>query len=218
MLVEAHAAIRDGATTGDALARAGQLEQLAYKEISVRPGWDRPVLAALPRDLRWVTRTNVAARRDFRAMHPSATADLATELPAWRIQPPPPLRTLRASYGEAARRSDVDWSVLAAIHLTETVFGRISGVSSAGAVGPMQFLPTTWDLYGEGGDIHDPHDAILAAGRGCLPRTVTPAIPPGRSGATTTPTSTCAASSGSLPCWSGGPGSCAGTASGRSTT
>jgi membrane-bound lytic murein transglycosylase B len=29
----------------------------------------------------------------------------------------------------------------------------------------MQFLPTTWDLYGEGGDIEDPRDAILAAAR-----------------------------------------------------
>jgi hypothetical protein len=29
----------------------------------------------------------------------------------------------------------------------------------------MQFIPTTWDIYGRGGDIHDPHDAILAAGR-----------------------------------------------------
>lgn len=29
----------------------------------------------------------------------------------------------------------------------------------------MQFLPSTWDLYGAGGDIHDPRDAILAAAR-----------------------------------------------------
>ena len=43
--------------------------------------------------------------------------------------------------------------------------GRIRGISTAGARGPMQFLPTTWDLYGEGGDINDPRDAILAAAR-----------------------------------------------------
>lgn len=29
----------------------------------------------------------------------------------------------------------------------------------------MQFIPTTWDIYGEGGDINDTHDAIHAAAR-----------------------------------------------------
>jgi membrane-bound lytic murein transglycosylase B len=29
----------------------------------------------------------------------------------------------------------------------------------------MQFLPTTWDIYGGGGDINDPRDGILAAAR-----------------------------------------------------
>jgi membrane-bound lytic murein transglycosylase B len=38
-----------------------------------------------------------------------------------------------------------------------------SGPPAAGARGPMQFLPATWRAYGMGGDIDDPHDAILAA-------------------------------------------------------
>jgi SLT domain-containing protein len=42
--------------------------------------------------------------------------------------------------------------------------GRIRGTSTAGAQGPMQFLPTTWELYG-GGNITAPRDAILAAAR-----------------------------------------------------
>jgi membrane-bound lytic murein transglycosylase B len=29
----------------------------------------------------------------------------------------------------------------------------------------MQFIPSTWMIYGRGGDIQDPHDAILAAAR-----------------------------------------------------
>jgi membrane-bound lytic murein transglycosylase B len=29
----------------------------------------------------------------------------------------------------------------------------------------MQFIPSTWSIYGHGGDIRDPHDAILAAAR-----------------------------------------------------
>jgi membrane-bound lytic murein transglycosylase B len=27
----------------------------------------------------------------------------------------------------------------------------------------MQFIPATWRAYGLGGDVHDPHDAILGA-------------------------------------------------------
>jgi len=57
----------------------------------------------------------------------------------------------------------VDWELLAAVMLIETRMGRIASSSSAGAQGPMQFLPSTWAAYGLGGDIHDPHDAIMGA-------------------------------------------------------
>jgi membrane-bound lytic murein transglycosylase B len=59
----------------------------------------------------------------------------------------------------------VPWQYLAAIHLVETRMGRIRGTSSAGARGPMQFLPATWRRYGGGGDIHATGDAVLAAAR-----------------------------------------------------
>jgi membrane-bound lytic murein transglycosylase B len=29
----------------------------------------------------------------------------------------------------------------------------------------MQFMPATWQTYGHGGNVHDPHDAILGAAR-----------------------------------------------------
>jgi len=59
----------------------------------------------------------------------------------------------------------VDASYLASINFIESNFGRINGPSSAGAEGPMQFLPGTWRQYGQGGNIDDPHDSILAAAR-----------------------------------------------------
>jgi membrane-bound lytic murein transglycosylase B len=49
-----------------------------------------------------------------------------------------------AAYQAAEAKLAVSWEYLAAIHLVETGLGRIRGTSSAGAQGPMQFLPSTW--------------------------------------------------------------------------
>ena len=76
-----------------------------------------------------------------------------------------PVSTLRSYYREAEQRYGVDASYLASINFIESNFGRVNGPSSANAQGPMQFLPSTWANYGEGGDIMDPHAAILAAAR-----------------------------------------------------
>jgi membrane-bound lytic murein transglycosylase B len=76
-----------------------------------------------------------------------------------------PVSALRSYYLEAQNRYGVDASYLASINFIESNFGRINGPSSAGAQGPMQFLPSTWTEYGQGGNINDPHDAILAAAR-----------------------------------------------------
>ena len=76
---------------------------------------------------------------------------------------PTPLDVLLPAYREAKRRFHVGVHVLAAVNLVESMFGRLRNDSVAGAKGPMQFIPSTWEIYGLGGDIHDPHDAILGA-------------------------------------------------------
>jgi len=74
-------------------------------------------------------------------------------------------------YQAAGIEYDVPWQVLAAINEIETDYGRNLSVSSAGAVGWMQFLPATWktwgvDANGDGvADPYNPVDAIFAAGR-----------------------------------------------------
>ncbi len=65
----------------------------------------------------------------------------------------------------------VPWQVLAAINKVESNFGRNMGPSSAGAIGWMQFMPSTWERWGvdaTGDGVADPwspDDAIAAAAR-----------------------------------------------------
>ena len=84
---------------------------------------------------------------------------------------PGQLRTLVSIYRTAGYQYGIDWRVLAAINRVETNLGRNTHVSSAGAVGWMQFLPSTWrrwgvDASGDGvADPYDPQDAIFSAAR-----------------------------------------------------
>lgn len=83
--------------------------------------------------------------------------------PSFSTGPPDPAANLRAAYDEAQARFGVAWQVLAAVNFVETRFGRVRSASYASARGPMQFIPSTWKAYGLGGNVHDPHDAILGA-------------------------------------------------------
>jgi hypothetical protein len=81
----------------------------------------------------------------------------------WRTGPAAPAGELLEFYREARRRFGVPVHVLAAVNLVESAFGRLRNTSTAGAQGPMQFIPSTWAAYGMDGNIRDPHDAILGA-------------------------------------------------------
>ncbi|GAB1821848.1 lytic transglycosylase domain-containing protein [Herbidospora sp. RD11066] len=78
------------------------------------------------------------------------------------------------SYLELYQRSaavcpGLSWTVLAAIGQVESSHGRNNGPSSAGALGPMQFMPATWRAYGVDGDgdgkadIWSAYDAVPGA-------------------------------------------------------
>jgi len=74
-------------------------------------------------------------------------------------------------YKAAAVQYGVPWQILAAINEIETDYGSDQSVSTAGAVGWMQFMPSTWLQYGVDAlnagyaDPYNPVDAIFAAAR-----------------------------------------------------
>jgi soluble lytic murein transglycosylase-like protein len=74
-------------------------------------------------------------------------------------------------YKAAAVQYGVPWQILAAINEIETNYGTDQAVSSAGAVGWMQFMPSTWLQYGVDAlnagyaDPYNPVDAVFAAAR-----------------------------------------------------
>ena len=153
------AIIHDGAIAGEdpRLAAAGHGEQVLLRAYAEHPDW----LDSVPAPWQATVRDGVAAQTALRSL---VATEPKTTLPAWTIRAPKPVGELRRYYDEGAARWSVPWYYLAAVHFVETKMGRIEGNSSAGAQGPMQFLPSTWAAYGEG-DIRDDHDAILAAAR-----------------------------------------------------
>jgi Transglycosylase SLT domain len=99
---------------------------------------------------------------------------LRSQAPATTV----PAGTVPTNYIQLFKASAADycpglsWTVLAAIGQIESNDGQNMGPSSAGALGPMQFLPATWAAWGIDGfgqtgppNVMNPYDAVPAAAR-----------------------------------------------------
>jgi len=141
----------------DAVAVGALYVQRVVRLLARRPDLEAATLRRLPPWSARETRELTAARRDL--------SRLSAGWPAHHVAtgPPEPLGLLLRYYRAAQSRFGIRWQILAAINLVESAFGRVQNPSVAGAQGPMQFMPATWRAYGLGGDIDNPHDAILAA-------------------------------------------------------
>ena len=108
----------------------------------------------------------IAAQEEALAAELAGSAASAQALSFYRI----PLFLLPI-YQAASVQYGVPWQILAAINEIETNYGTDLSVSTAGAVGWMQFMPATWIQYGvdaiDAGyaDPYNPVDAIFAAAR-----------------------------------------------------
>jgi hypothetical protein len=145
-----------------------------------------PADAARPARTRHASRTVRPIRRAHRKHHvtesgpifPSVFVDWAALTP---LAPPefgageatrfPGPLFLLPIFQAAATQYNVPWQILASINEIETDFGANTSRSSAGAMGWMQFMPSTWKTYGvdaNGDGIanpEDPVDAIFSAAR-----------------------------------------------------
>jgi hypothetical protein len=131
---------------------------LYEQRIFHRLGSDRRLARAVEK-LDPAAADDIAARRDLASL----AAHSAPLRAAPRVGAAPPAKRLRAWYGEAQARFGIRWQVLAAVNFVESAFGKVRNTSTAGAQGPMQFEPATWRAYGLGGNVRDPHAAILGA-------------------------------------------------------
>ncbi len=163
-LSSAHRTIVGTTATPDAVTLAGEHLQLLLRALADVPELDGEVLASLDPEARPTVERIVRARQflQARAAADPTPAEPPAELPAWTIVEPEPVDVLLGHYREAETLTGIAWYWLAAIHVQETRVGRIQGVSSAGAVGPMQFLPTTWAQCCTGDPLAT-RDAIIGA-------------------------------------------------------
>ena len=163
-VAEAERGLLAEGSTPDELAAWGHVHQVAIRKLGYEPDWDIEFFEALPAEFQARTLLHVSARRSLIDL--SSGYDAADFIPAWEIINPEPADALLSYYHQAEAATGIEWEYLAAINLVETGMGRIRGLSSAGAQGPMQFLPTTWAEAGIGeGDINNPSDAINGAAR-----------------------------------------------------
>ncbi|MBV9292754.1 MAG: lytic transglycosylase domain-containing protein [Frankiales bacterium] len=114
---------------------------------------------------------SLAAARAALAAQTSAFGSItASRVNAVGILPPSPAY-LSLYHRAALTCAGMNWTLLAAIGQVESGHGRNPSTSSAGAMGPMQFLPSTFASYAVDGDgdgkadIMNPADAIFTAAR-----------------------------------------------------
>jgi hypothetical protein len=151
------------------------IDALVSTQVSARLGLVPRVLALVSAPADGMARLTREVRRIT-----GRSASLISLRPAQRmlpVDPTPgsgrPSTYLQLFQASAARYCPgMSWTVLAAIGQIESGDGSNMGPSSAGALGPMQFLPSTWQewgitAFGETGspNIMDPFDAVPAAAR-----------------------------------------------------
>jgi len=156
-----------------ALTRQSRLLAAAQADLArVRAEAAAQAAARAAAQVRAAALARAAERAAARLAATSASARAATAARLAAVRPSTaPSEFFRLYRAAATTCPGLSWTVLAAVGQVESGHGRSTGVSSAGARGPMQFLPATFAAYGVDGDrdgdreIDDPADAVFSAAR-----------------------------------------------------
>jgi membrane-bound lytic murein transglycosylase B len=151
------------ADSGYAYRNAARSEQVAVYALAADSSVEQDALHRLPLDRQAGVPQMADGVRALWRLAGITDLALARVRRTKRFADAEPVDALERYYRAAAARYGIDWTYLAAINYIESTFGRSGATSSAGAQGPMQFLPSTWQEYGGGGDVMSPHDSIEAA-------------------------------------------------------
>ncbi len=160
-LSRAELAVRNTSLDPTLTTQWGRRQQRLYRLLALNESLADETMTLVEDEVRFAVEQNWLARKELSSLVTSGK--LSTVLPAWRVREPLPVAELRTYYEESEAISGIEWEYLAAINLIETRMGRIQGLSTAGATGPMQFLPTTWAECCDGDPTLD-RDAIIGAG------------------------------------------------------
>ena len=161
--VGAFATIGLGATQGLVDSSMSRALRLSLHRVLIVSAPDRSI-DGLRSDLQWV----LGPQAHVHVVRPQQVNQAVISAYAQSVIPAGYLRLYRAA---AATCRGLPWTVLAAIGTVETGNGANTSTSSKGAMGPMQFLPSTFAAYAVDGDgdglanIQDPADAIYSAAR-----------------------------------------------------
>ena len=165
-LASDRAVAADAATSRMAQAANRLAEESEAAQLVLRQAQDH--LATLSAQARQLRAAEEAAAALAAAQRSAATtSEVVGPVTALGI-PAPYEQAYRAAAGTCA---GLRWTLLAAVGQVESGHGRNNGPSSAGAIGPMQFMPATFASYGVDGDGDgkadpwNPADAIPAAAR-----------------------------------------------------
>jgi membrane-bound lytic murein transglycosylase B len=138
---------------------AALAQQRLFLRLGFEPSRAEAVVARLRGPVRHHARATIRARFALGRLGGSRPRPLRE----FRTGRPLPAGVLLRYYRQAQQRFRVGWHILAAVNFVESAFGRMRSPSSAGALGPMQFMPLTWRAYGLGGSVFRPRDAIMGA-------------------------------------------------------